>query len=66
MPVWQKRQPRVQPRMISMAARLWTTLMKGTMKLVTGGGMTVTTRFITVSGASGWVGRMAAMVPSAA
>ncbi len=38
-----QRQPRVQPRMISMAARLCTTSMKGTMKLVTGGGRTVTT-----------------------
>jgi hypothetical protein len=53
MPAWQKRQPRVQPRMISMAARLWTTLMYGTMNFVTGGGSTVTTRLSTSARAAG-------------
>ena len=46
MPAWQKRQPRVQPRWISMAARLWTMSMKGTMKRVGGGGRVGTMRLV--------------------
>ncbi len=65
MPAWQKRQPRVQPRMISMAARLCTTSMKGTMKLVTGGGRTVTTRLRISGSAFGWFGVTVSTVPSA-
>ena len=45
MPAWQKRQPRVQPRWISMAARLWTVSMNGTMNPVVGGGITGRMRF---------------------
>ena len=64
MPAWQKRQPRVQPRWISMAARLWTMSMKGTMNFVTGGGRTVTMRLVTTGLATGRLGRVAARVPS--
>jgi len=37
-PAWQKRQPLVQPRIISMAMRLCTTSIDGTRKCVGGGG----------------------------
>ncbi|MCZ7546508.1 MAG: hypothetical protein M5R40_24605 [Anaerolineae bacterium] len=64
-PAWQKRQPRVQPRMISMGARLCVTSTLGTRKSVTGGGSTGTMRLTTVAGAPGVLGVTAATVPSA-
>jgi hypothetical protein len=64
MPAWQKRQPRVQPRWISMAARLWTVSMKGTMKLVVGGGIVGKMRLTTVGGAASSIGSTCATVPS--
>ncbi len=63
-PAWQKRQPRVQPRIISMGARLWTNSTKGMIKSVTGGGSVGTMVFSTLGGASGMVGVMAATAPS--
>ncbi len=47
MPAWQKRQPRVQPRMISTETRLWTMLILGTMNFVGGGGSLATMRLTT-------------------
>ncbi len=56
MPAWQKRQPRVQPRWISIAALLWTVSMNGTMKSVVGAGMTGKIRLTTVGGAASSIG----------
>ena len=64
MPAWQKRQPRVQPRITSTETRLWTTSIFGTRKRVVGGGSFATMRLTTVFGASGMVGVMLAGVPS--
>ena len=55
MPAWQKRQPRVQPRMISIGARLCTVSILGTMNLVKGLGSVTTMRLSTRPGHAGFV-----------
>jgi len=64
MPAWQNRQPRVQPRMISIGARLWTVSTCGTRNRVNGLGRTGTIRLRTVFGTPGVLGATPATVPS--
>ena len=65
MPAWQKRQPCVQPRWISMAMRSWTVCRNGTIGFVSAGGSSCTKRFVTRAGSPSTSGVTAAIVPSA-